>query len=133
MQVLLKKEALFVFDESKYTRVPSEVFDNMVESSFPSEKGKKDNIECEVMYFKNMRDYDDYNYNTNKNIFDKTKDVFISQKGEVFVFCKVKDTSSASTITNSNSNTDVTVKKPTNITLTADVTTNTEKDKATKS
>lgn len=130
MQVLLKKEALFVFDESKYTRVPSEVFDNMVESSFPSEKGKKDDIECEVMYFKNMRDYDDYNHNTNKNIFDKTKDVFISQKGEVFVFCKVKDTSL--TVTN-NGSTDATTKKPTNITLTADVTTNTEKDKTTKS
>lgn len=133
MKVLLKKEAVFVFDESKYTRVPSDVFDNMVESSFPSEKEKKDNIECEVMYFKNMRDYDDYNHNTNKNIFDKTKDVFISQKGEVFVFCKVKGTSLTTNISNNNGNIDVTVKKPTNITLTADVTTNTEKDKTTKS
>lgn len=133
MKVLLKKEAVFVFDESKYTRVPSDVFDNMVESSFPSEKEKKDNIECEVMYFKNMRDYDDYNHNTNKNIFDKTKDVFISHKGEVFVFCKVKDASLTTTISSNSGNTDVTVKKPTNITLTADVTTNTEKDKATKS
>lgn len=131
MLVLLKKEATFNFDESKYTKMPSDVFNNMVEASFPTKNNKNEAIEAEMMYFKNMRDYDDYNFNHNKNgdVFDKTKDVFISQKGEIFVICKAKETTPDEITTNANA---ITVKKPTNITLTADAAANTEKDKAAK-
>lgn len=131
MLVLLKKEATFNFDESNYTKMPSYVFNNMVEASFPTKNNKNEAVEAEMMYFKNMRDYDDYNYNHNKDgdMFDKTKNVFISQKGEIFVICKAKETPTVETVSNAN---EITTKQSTNITLKTDVAANTEKDKTAK-
>lgn len=121
MQVLLKKEGLFGFDETKYTKIASDVFDTMVSGAFGEQKERRDKVEAEMFYFKNMRDYDDYNFNHNEDntLFDNTKSVYVSQKGEIFVF-KRPEIANSVTITNNNKER-------------IDVTTNTKEDTSKKS
>lgn len=124
MQVLLKKEGLFGFDESKYTKITSDVFDTMVSGAFGESKGSKDKVEAEMFYFKNMREYDDYNFSHNENntLFDKTKNVYVSTKGEIFVFANSNKVIVSNTHNVLNTGNPIT-----------NVTTNTKEDTSTKS
>ena len=121
MKVLLKKEGYFEFDETKFTKIPSDVFNAMATTTFENVEKVDSNIP-EVLYFKNMKDYITH-ASSGKYIFDKTKDVFVSQKGEIFVYLNSVIKSGSVIVDNKGLSSTITAKD-----IKSNATTNSEKD-----
>lgn len=125
MKVLLKKEGYFEFDETKYTKIPNDVFNAMTITSFENVEKVDSNIP-EILYFKNMKDYMTH-ASSGKYVFDKTKDVFVSQKGEIFVYLNSVIKSGSIIVDNKGLSSTITVKD-----IKPNATTNSEKNSTDK-
>lgn len=89
MKVLLVNEAEYEIKEEAMKRIPFDVFDML----------KDDNVLCEdyknydkVRVFKNMNEYNRMICDEMKSEFDTSKDVLISNKGNIFLFLKKLNT-----------------------------------------
>lgn len=114
MKVLLKKEGYFEFDETKFTKIPNDVFNAMAIASFDNVEAINKNIP-EVLYFKNMKEYM-VHYSNGKFALDKRKDIFVSQKGEVFVYLNTDIKSGSVSVATTKEETDVTANTEKNTT-----------------
>lgn len=121
MKVLLKKEGYFEFDETKFTKIPGDVFNAMATTSFENVEKVDSNIP-EVLYFKNMKDYITH-ASSGKYVLDKTKDAFVSQKGEIFVYLNSVIKSGSVIVDNKWLSSTITAKD-----IKSNATTNSEKD-----
>lgn len=79
MKVILTKESEYDFSESKYTAIPSGVFEMLVETKIASSNTEYP----KVIVF---NDKDDYVENSWRHNINKSKDVYVSQKGQIFCF-----------------------------------------------
>ena len=79
MKVILTKESEYDFSEGKYTAIPNGVFDMLVETNV---------AESSVEYPKVIvfNDKNDYVVNAWRHNISKTKDIYVSQKGQIFCF-----------------------------------------------
>ena len=94
MEVVLIKKAKYNLDEEKYTPIPGDVFEMLVDTNVVTED--LDTLP-KVIMFESRDDYVKYDP---KDI-DFTKDVYISKKGQIFCFLK---TTSSLTLTMPSSN-----------------------------
>ena len=81
MEVLLIREANYDFNESKYTAIPNEVFTTLVGDPIMTDGENKPKI---MMY----ESKDEYIRNADRHNIDKTKSVYVNQKGQIFCYLK---------------------------------------------
>lgn len=82
MNVILTKEAEFDFNESKYTAIPSSVFNTLItQSDLCTEHLDLPKV---IMF----NDKNEYIKNATKYSIDPDKDVYVSTKGQIFCFVK---------------------------------------------
>lgn len=93
MDVVLIKKAKYNLSEDKYTAIPGDVFEMLMDANVETEC--LDSLP-KVIMFENRDEYDKYNGND----LDFSKDVFISKKGQIFCFLKSFITLPTSNATN---------------------------------
>lgn len=97
MKVILKRESEYDFNEGKFTAIPSSVFSMLVDSSVATS-----NIEYpKVIMFNDANDYRDNSWKYNIN---PLKDVYVSQKGQIFCFIMDEVTESENGATDTEEN-----------------------------
>ena len=84
MKVILRKEAEFDFNESKYTAIPSEVFTTLVGEATPLENLEEKALPI-VAVFENKSDYIS---NSKAYNIDMEKSIYVSPKGQIFCYLK---------------------------------------------
>lgn len=85
MKVILKKEAVFEFNDGKYTAIPREVFTTLVGEPHLHEEYPDEEMTPMVEVFENKEDYIN---NAGLYDIDKDKSVYVSSKGQIFCFLK---------------------------------------------
>lgn len=85
MKVLLVNEAEYELKEDTMKKIPFDTFNMLRDASLSDESGEK---MLKVRLFKNMADYNRTVREDDLNEFDDSKDVLISNKGNIFVFLK---------------------------------------------
>ena len=86
MKVILSKKAEYDFNESKYTPIPFGTFNAMMGGV--NETSKYSELE-EVMFFNSVSDY---MMNASMCDINKEKPIYVSEKGNVFVFVNKEET-----------------------------------------
>ena len=89
MDVVLIKKAKYNLAEDKYTPIPGEVFEMLMDANVETEN--LDGLP-EVIMFETRDDYDKYAGGD----LDFSKDVYISKKGQIFCFRKKQSSSPSS-------------------------------------
>lgn len=77
MEVLLIREASYNFNEEKFTAIPNEVFTTLVGDPVMSLDETKPKV---IMY----ESKDEYIKNSFRHNIDKSKSVYVNQKGQIF-------------------------------------------------
>jgi len=84
MKLILKREAEFDFNESKYTAIPSEVFSTLVGE--PDESVLADPQLPKMIMFDNKADYIK---NAKLHDIDYNRSIYVSNKGQILCYLNV--------------------------------------------
>lgn len=81
MEVLLIREANYDFNDGKFTAIPNEVFTTLVGDPIMVLDETKPKV---IMY----ESKDEYIKNVFRHNIDKSKSVYVNQKGQIFCYIK---------------------------------------------
>lgn len=99
MDVVLIKKAKYNLVEDKYTAIPGDVFEMLMDANVETEC--LDSLP-KVIMFENRDEYDKYSGND----LDFEKDVLVSKKGQIFCFLKAQSQLPSSYATNTKKDTE---------------------------
>ena len=91
MQVNLIKEAEFDFNAEKYSNIPFNTFTNLIELK-PDEVKSKNNNLLQVQLFENVAEFKKC---YQPGVYDETKGVHVTNKGQIFLFLKQSQATTA--------------------------------------